>query len=117
MRPGTVFIAVGILGALYGCDAGCGNDVTSTFESPGGGHIAVIFSRNCGATTGFNTQLSVLARADASSSEAGNTLIADGKLPLKVRWASESELVVTGYQGARLFKQEKLANGVTVTYE
>ena len=117
MRLGTFVIGVGTLVALHGCDVGCGNEVGSTFESPRGDHIAVVFSRNCGATTGFNTQLSVLARGEATPSQAGNALIADGKLPLKVRWTSESELVVTGYQGAKLVKQEKLANGVTISYE
>jgi len=117
MRLGTVVIGIEILVALNGCDAGCGNEVVSTVESPRGGHIAVVFSRNCGATTGFNTQLSVLAKGGAVPSEAGNTFIAGGSLALKVRWVSESELVVTGHQGAKIFKQEKLANGVTVSYE
>jgi hypothetical protein len=44
-------------------------------------------------------------------------LIADGSLALKVRWVSESELVIAGVQGAKIFKQEKLANGVAVSYE
>ena len=77
----------------------------------------MIFNRNCGATTGFNTQLSVLAKGDAVPKEAGNTFIADGSLALRVRWVSESELVITGFQGAKIFKQEKLANGVAVSYE
>ena len=77
----------------------------------------MVFNRNCGATTGFNTQLSVLAKGEALPSEAGNTFIADGSLALGLRWASESELVVTGHHGAKIFKQEKLANGVTVSYE
>jgi len=117
MRLGTVAIGTGILVALGGCDAGCGNEVASTIESPRGGHVAVIFNRNCGATTGFNTQLSVLAKGDAVPKEAGNTFIADGSLALKVRWVSESQLVVAGVQGAKIFKQEKLANGVVVSYE
>jgi hypothetical protein len=117
MRLRTVVAGIGILLALSGCDAGCGNEVASTIESAGGGHVAVIFNRNCGATTGFNTQLSVLAKGDAVPKEAGNTLIADGSLALKVRWVSESELVIAGVQGAKIFKQEKLANGVAVSYE
>lgn len=117
MQLGTFVIGAGVLVALNGCDAGCGNEVASTFESPRGGRIAVVFNRNCGATTGFNTQLSVLPKGEASPSEAGNALIADGALALRVRWVSESELVVTGHQGAKIFKQEKLANGVLISYE
>lgn len=117
MRLGTVFIGTGLLLALGGCDAGCSNEVASTIESPRGGHVAVIFNRNCGGTTGFNTQLSVLVKGSAVPKEAGNTFIADGSLALKVRWVSESQLVLTGSRGAKIFKQEKLANGVVVSYE
>jgi hypothetical protein len=117
MRQGTVVIGIGILVALNGCNAGCGNEIASTIESPRGGHVAVIFNRNCGATTGFSTQLSVLAKGDAVPKEAGNAFVADGSLALRVRWVSESELVVAGFQGAKIFKQEKLANGVAVSYE
>lgn len=117
MRLGAVVIGLGILIALSGCGAGCGSEIASTIESPRGGHVAVIFNRNCGATTGFNTQLSVLAKGDAVPKEAGNTFIADGSLALRVRWVSESELVVAGFQGATIFKQEKLTNGVVVSYE
>lgn len=77
----------------------------------------MIFNRNCGATAGFNTQLSILAKSDEVPEEAGDTFIADGSLALKVRWVSESQLVVTGSRGAKIFKQEKLANGVVVSYE
>ncbi len=117
MRLGKVVIGAGVLLALGGCDVGCGNEVVSTIESPRGSHVAVIFNRNCGATTGLNTQLSVLAKGDAVPKEAGNAFIADGFLALRVRWASESELVVAGVQGAKIFKQQKLANGVAVSYE
>ncbi|NRT56800.1 hypothetical protein [Sphaerotilus uruguayifluvii] len=113
----TFVIGIGILVVLNGCDAGCGNEVASTIESPRGGHVAVIFNRNCGATTGFNTQLSVLAKGDSVPKGGGNAFTADGSLALKVRWVSESELVVAGFQGAKIFKQERLANGVSVSYE
>jgi len=117
MLLGTFFIGTGILVALNGCDTGCGNEVASTIESSRGGHVAVIFNRNCGATTGFNKQLSVLVKGDELPNQGGNAFIADGSLVLRVRWASESELVVTGFQGAKIFKQEKLADRVSVSYE
>lgn len=110
-------MAVGVLVALHGCSDGCSNEVDVILEAPQGDRIAVVFNRNCGATTGFNSQLSVLPRGAATSSQAGNALIADGTVPLKLRWTSESELVVSGHQGATLFKQEHLANGVTISYE
>ncbi len=110
-------MAVGALVALHGCSDGCSNEVESVLAAPQGDRIAVVFNRNCGATTGVNTQLSVLPRSAATTNQAGNALIADGTVPLKLRWKSDSELVVSGHQGAKLFKQAHLANGVTVSYE
>lgn len=78
---------------------------------------AELFSRNCGATTGFNTQLSIVKIRDLPSDEAGNVLIADGQLPITLRWLSETRLSVAGAGGSGTFKQESEANGVTVVYE
>jgi hypothetical protein len=110
-------MGLGALVALQGCSGGCTNEVGAVLEAPQGDRIAVVFNRNCGATTGLNTQLSVLPRGAATPSQAGNALIADGTVPLKLRWKSDSELVVSGHQGATLFKQKHLANGVTISYE
>lgn len=104
------------LGALHGCFDGCNNEVNVVLAALQGERVAVVFNRNCGATTDFNTQLSVLPRGAAAPSQAGNALIADGGVPLKLRWKSESELVVSGHQGAKLFKQAHLANGVMISY-
>jgi hypothetical protein len=47
--------------ALAGCgDAGCGNAVLQDLPSPEGRRHAVVFTRDCGATTAFSTQVSVL---------------------------------------------------------
>jgi hypothetical protein len=46
---------------LAGCgDVGCGNEVSYRAPSPNGKVEAVVFNRNCGATTDFNTQLSIV---------------------------------------------------------
>jgi uncharacterized Zn-binding protein involved in type VI secretion len=117
MRLVTTVIGIGIFVVFNGCEVGCGNEVISSIESPRGGRIAVIFNRNCGATTDFNTQISVLTKGDAFSSEGGNTFIAAGSLALSIQWTSESELMIKGHQGARIFKQENLTNGVVISYE
>lgn len=38
----------------------CGNEELSRVPSPSGTRDAVLFSRNCDATTGFNTQLQIV---------------------------------------------------------
>ena len=39
--------------------AGCGNDLVKEVPSPNGKMKAVVFQRDCGATTGFSTQISL----------------------------------------------------------
>jgi len=76
----------------------CANEIYSVHESPGNDCKAVIFQRDCGATTGFSTQLSIIdANSDLDNDVAGNVLILDGHpddIQLKVAWKSKNELVV-----------------------
>jgi hypothetical protein len=101
----------------------CGNEVLARVASPGGGYQAVIFERDCGATTGFSTQVSVLP-ADAtfreqpsfwSATEQGNVLVIDddhGAAPagtgggpaVAARWDDEHHLVLTYHPRARVFR-------------
>lgn len=75
----------------------CGNDIYSVNVSPGNEYKAVIFQRDCGATTGFSTQLSIIDASSDLDNDAGNVLILDGHpddVKLKVDWNSNNELVV-----------------------
>ena len=77
---------------------------------------AVVFNRDCGATTGFSTQISVLSVQDDLPNDGGNLLIVDGKHPLKPVWSSESALRIVGARPREIFKQERTILGVTVNY-
>jgi hypothetical protein len=110
-----LFVALITLAAVAGCDSDCGNEVVSSISSPSHAISAVIFNRDCGATTGFSTQVSIVQAGEAPSG-GGNTLILGGTVPLKLRWVSESELLITGLGSARVFKQEQLVTGVSVAY-
>ena len=76
----------------------CGNEIYSEHVSPDNDYKAVIFQRDCGSTTGFSTQLSIIdANSDLDNDVAGNVLILDGHpddIQLKVAWRSNNELVV-----------------------
>lgn len=102
---------------LSGCRDQCDNELIRRSISPNGLLSAELFSRNCGATTGFNTQLLIVRIRDLPSDEAGDFLIADGQLPITLRWLSETRLSVAGAGGSGTFKQESEANGLTVVYE
>lgn len=104
------------LSALSSCGGMCGNEISQTVLSPSGSLKAVVFNRNCGATTGFNTQVSVLSAADALQNDSGNTLILDGSVPLQVQWHSDSALQLSGLSTAKVFKQGRSVAGVSVSY-
>jgi hypothetical protein len=114
-RTLQLLATIPMLAAVAGCDIGCRNEIVSSVASPSRAMSAVVFNRNCGATTGFNTQLSIV-RGSAAPSGAGNTLILDGTVPLKLRWVSGSELQVTGLGSAKMFKQEQSVGGISVVY-
>ncbi|MXO88566.1 hypothetical protein [Alteraurantiacibacter aestuarii] len=73
------FIAPVLVAAmLAGCTDGCENVVLERARAPFGNADAVAFERNCGATTGYSTQVSIVDRDDAPT-DAGNILIASGR--------------------------------------
>ena len=111
-----------------GCADGCQSDIVSRVESPGGMHSAVLFQRDCGATTGFSTQISVLP-AGGESPDGGNVFRADTGHDAAVRtgawrgpwaemrWLSPRHLLVRHAAGARLFARAGQANGIRISYQ
>jgi len=105
----------------------CGNSVVAEFPSPNGRWKAVVFSRDCGATTDFSTQVSLLKAGDSLANDGGNLFVADrdhGKAPagpsggpaVAVRWVSDGQLRVEHHSLARVFKAEALRQNVKIEY-
>ena len=97
----------------------CKNTIYQELASPNISRRAVVFERNCGATTGFSTQLSVLSANEELMNDSGNTYIVDGQpdfANLKLRWLAEDHLLVgNAVKTAHTVKTQ--VNSVTVTYE
>lgn len=113
------FTGIGALGIALlsgGCDLGCENEVRDILLAPTGALAVVVFERSCGATVGFNTQVSIV-RSGNKPNGPGNALILDGKVPLTIRWISEREIVVEGASGPKSFKRESSVVGVSIVYE
>src|SRR6266436_2819762 len=103
----SVIVIFALSACLYfGCGFDpCGNVELKTINSPDGKRKAIIFQRDCGATTGFSSQVSLLHANDKLPREAGNTFIADrvdreapaypgGGPEVNLQWSSERELIV-----------------------
>jgi hypothetical protein len=126
-----VFLAMGagLLGAahLLTLDM-CGNRVVAEIRSPDGRHKAVEFERDCGATTDFSTQVSVIkSNKQLGSDSVGNAFTADsnhgsvtvhgaGVMELDVRWLNSNTLQIEYPAGARVFSRNSKVGDVSIQY-
>src|SRR5262245_15058383 len=90
--------------SLVGCSVSCENDVLSQVASPSGRLKAVAFSRNCGATTGFNVQVSILQSGSSLKNREGNALVADQADLASLVWKGENAVKVRFSKEPRVFK-------------
>lgn len=125
MRKSAAFVVLTIL--VSGCSDACQNSTVSTADAPTGNPRAVLFQRDCGATTGFSSQVSVTNTGEAPSG-GGNALVADtdhgaasaaswGGPWVEVRWLSPQRLLIRYDAKARVFTQNESVAGVEVSYE
>lgn len=75
----------------------CQNDVIQEVYSPDRRHKAIVYERNCGATTGWSTQISVIDGADSLPRRSGNVYKADGYpdwFAIRLSWEDNDSLVI-----------------------
>jgi hypothetical protein len=81
---------------------------------------AIAYSRNCGATTGDNYQISIVS-ADEEPTGVGNALILDSapsySPDFKPMWHGDAALTIPVPAGARVFSKSGRVNGVQVTFQ
>jgi hypothetical protein len=112
----NIFSASILSALLAGCGDMCANEVSQTLISPSGRYVAYVFSRNCGATTGFNTQVSVLPTTHKPPQESGNTFISGRQVPLVLQWQGDESLKITGASSVSPTKQVAIAEGIKAIY-
>jgi hypothetical protein len=105
----------------------CANSVFSESVAPGGRFKVVVFGRDCGATTGFSTQVSILRTSRSLANEGGNVFVADcghgnpgacpGGVPtVRAIWVSDHQLRIEHHPYVRVFKSEPLKDDTKVEY-
>jgi len=123
MRRAAVW-ALAIPALAGGCNGACRNDVVAIAPAPGGKHQVAMFSRDCGATTGHSTQISVLGREEAPV-EAANAFVADsgtvttawGGPWAEVAWLAPDHLLIRYDSQARIVKKAQRAGGIAISYQ
>lgn len=117
------------------CVDPCGNEVISEEYSPNPEFRAVVFQRDCGATTGFSTHVSVLATNQRfvtepswlQSTRPGNVFVADtdhGNAPsgpgggpvVRLEWIGPRQLRITHDKRARVSVRQSKIGIVDVEY-
>lgn len=112
----AISIAIIELGYFIGSDM-CANTVESSQLSPDGKWKIVLFERDCGATTGFSSQISLLKANENLSNESGNVYTAEGEpRSYTVKWQGNNLVKVTGPTSRGNLKLAEL-NGVRFSYE
>jgi hypothetical protein len=113
-----------VAAGLVGCADGCGNTPIQTATAPTGHKAAILFERNCGATTDYTTQISLIEAGEKPSGK-GNIFIADGGLKsaswggpwAEMSWLSPGHLLIRYDASARVFEQQESADGVRISFE
>lgn len=129
---GLLIVAV-ILGTVYACmdmvwGDMCGNQTIEEVQSPDKKYKAVVFTRDCGATTGYSTQLSIIETSEQLENETGNTFILSDKVGdgltfdtggarIEVNWTDENSLTVYFDSKTDFTKQETAIDNIKVSYE
>lgn len=108
--------------ATTACADRCSNTIVAEVPSPSGEMRAVVFERDCGATTGLSAQVSLLRRGERLSNTGGNALAVDSGhtpfLPLEVKpeWVSDRVLRLAYDPRLRTFARETAVAGVTLIH-
>jgi hypothetical protein len=88
----------------------CSNTISQELFSPDGKLKAVVFKADCGATTDFSTEVSVLEVADKLPSDGGNVVFVEDSnhgaastIEVNVIWSTNRKLTIKYDKKARLF--------------
>lgn len=98
----------------------CGNEINLELMSPDKKHKAIIFQRDCGATTGFSTQVSIIKSIEELPNKSGNVLTSDGHPNdngYKLKWLNAENLLISNAHNNRIYFKEKTIGTISVSYE
>jgi flagellar basal body-associated protein FliL len=120
-----VFIVAGYiyLGWLFGSGMAsgmCGNDVFQEVYSPNKQYKVIVFERDCGATTGFSTQISILEATQALSNVTGNIFIMDGNpdyTNVQVKWENDQAINITYADGYEVSYHQETFRDLSRVFE
>ncbi|MDP3295060.1 MAG: hypothetical protein Q8M37_10010 [Nevskia sp.] len=123
----AICVLVMLGGFYFLVSTACINEPLQEISSPAGLLRIVVFQRDCGATTGFSTQASLLSAGQSLSDRGGNLFVADtnhGAAPsgshggpiVEVVWLDAAHLRLTHHPRARVFLAVPEVGGVRAEF-
>jgi hypothetical protein len=106
-------------GFMFSSDM-CGNDIYQEVYSSDRQYKVVVFERDCGATTGFSTQLSILEAQQELSNVPGNIFDIDGHpdyTNVHVKWKGNHRVSITYADGYEVHYQQETLKGSSQVFE
>ena len=107
----VVTFIIGLIGCgllFWAISSGlCGNEISQEIFSPDNEYKVVVFQRDCGATTGFSTQISIISATDELPNKAGNVFIMDGHpdwTEVHVHWETNRSVIISYSPGYEVFR-------------
>ncbi len=120
-----IIIGIGIsiwaMGSAF--EVQCENHILSQYLSPDKSLKAIVFQRDCGATTGFSTQISIIGANEELKNNAGNIFVMmsryNQKGPINLNWENNKQLNIQHSLNGKEDRAEDsfgLFNSIKITY-
>ena len=106
----------------------CENKIIQSIESPDSIRKVVVFERDCGATTDFSTQISIIKNSEHLENKSGNIFSADsdngnaeidenGLIYIRVLWLDSLTLLIEYDSKARIFNNKSGYKDIRINYK
>jgi hypothetical protein len=108
----------------------CGNEIVARTSSPGGAHEAIVFERDCGATTRWSTQVAIIRGGAVfrerptwwAETQAGGALVIDDRTArpgiagtsVAAKWSDDTHLTIEYDAGAAVLGGAKVVGGIEI---
>lgn len=104
---------LGLMALSFSCDAW---DIR-TIPSPDERFEAILHESDCGATTSYNSQVSVIRRVIGFEYSREPLFSVHGLYSIPVRWIDEKTLAIGVPAGEQVYRKEAIFGGGRVVYE
>ncbi len=96
----------------------CATTIHRMTSSPNGSYVLVTYNVDCGATTPFNTQLSILPNnAEFSLEKYPSFFSIKNKHDLHLNWVENKKIEIDIPRGEQIYRQSSNVDGITIVYK